>query len=175
MKRLTPIIILLAVLLLSSCGQSKSISGTQTSVYATSERGTMDAYKIVIEMTQTVKALTPSPLPVPTKPISTKSPEQKVADCEKLNSGIRYVLTGDNVTSASLTLQNDQNGTEQGDYLIPYCRILTDFKDGDFLYISAQITAGKGELTCKIYDGKTLISQATASGTHSIATCSTNK
>lgn len=113
---------------------------------------------------------TPTP-----KPASTKTFNEKVQECEKSNVGIRYVITGDKVSSVSITQENDTSGTEQGKFALPYCDVFKDFDKGDFLYISAQIESGSGSITCKIYDEEKLISQATASGGFSIATCSATK
>ncbi len=161
---------LLFVMLLVSCGPSKkSIASTQTSTIATQQFATQrvvtdEAFIKAVKLTQTNEALHPSPSLTPRPPSATKTIEQKVADCEKINTGVRYVLTGVNVSAASLTLQNASNGTEQGDFTIPYCRIFSDFKGGDFVYISAQILQGSGSLTCKIYDGNNVISEASATG-----------
>jgi hypothetical protein len=88
--------------------------------------------------------------------------------------GIRYVISGTGVTAVSLTWKNDTGGTEQGDYEVPFCKIYTGFKSGDFLYISAQITeptSGAGSITCSIYDGSDVVAKANASSFPSIATC----
>jgi hypothetical protein len=88
---------------------------------------------------------------------------------------IRYEIVGSGVTEVSLTWENDQGGTNQGDYSLPFKKIYTNFKSGDFLYISAQIsqpTSGAGSISCNIYEGDTLISKGDANGFASIASCS---
>ena len=79
------------------------------------------------------------------------------------------------MNAVSLTLQNDSNGTDQGDYRLPLCGTYTGFDPGEFLYISAQIiqpTSGAGKMKCEIWFGSDLISTASASGFANIATCS---
>jgi hypothetical protein len=121
---------------------------------------------------QTVEALgTPWPPYIQSTPI----PKSPFEECATSGLGVRYVIEGSGVTAMSITQQNDKNGTDQGDYRIPYCRLFRGFQPGDFVYISAQIiqpTSGAGSITCKIYSGNTVIAQATASGFASIATCS---
>lgn len=117
------------------------------------------------------------PTRIPTKDTRTAS-EKAVDRCLNSGTGVRYVIEASWVSEVSITLTNDTNGTEQGDYVVPYCRTFSNFSSGDFLYLSAQIilpTTGAGSITCKIYDGSKVISQGTASGFPSIATCSTNK
>jgi hypothetical protein len=95
--------------------------------------------------------------------------------CMESDSGVRYVITGEGVNSVSLTWQNDTGGTEQADFLVPFCEDYDGFSSGDFLYISAQIrspTSGAGSITCRIYDGTTVIAEANAYDFASIATCS---
>ena len=124
-----------------------------------------------IDQSKLIEApFTPTPKPAPTKTF-----EEKVKECEKSNLGVRYVITGDDVSSVSITLENDTGGTEQGDFVVPYCKVFTGFGNGDFLYISAQITRGSGSIICKIYDGEKIVAQSKASGFPNIATCSTQK
>ena len=139
-------------------------SATETAVIEAS-----DARKTKTAATQ---AALPTSTPAPTRTPDRRSALQK---CIDNGIGVRYVLTDKNVGKASVTLQNDTGGTEQTDVLSPYCREFTGFTNGDFLYISAQILSKQGELTCIIYDGTKIISQATANGQYNIATCSGNK
>ena len=109
------------------------------------------------------------------RPTSTRDARSDFEKCVESGSGIRYVISGNNVSSVSLTWENDTGGTNQGDYKVPFCQTYRGFKSGDFLYISAQIirpTSGAGSIECKIYDGNSVIARATASGFASIATCS---
>ena len=127
-------------------------------------------------LTQTANPTT-TPSPAPTPDLS--SALEKCVD----SPGVKYVVknnSGDsslNQIEISVTLQNDLNGTEQGKFVTPYCREFQGFNTGDFLYISAQINSeGFGEqVECIIYDEDQIVSQSTASGFASIATCSTTK
>jgi hypothetical protein len=120
---------------------------------------------------------TAMPSRTPTK--DTRTDTEKAFDgCAKSGVGVRYVIEANEVSGVSLTFSNDSNGTEQGNFSTPYCKTFTNFKKGDFLYISAQIilpTTGAGSITCKIYDGDKVISQASANGFPNIATCNTSK
>jgi parallel beta-helix repeat protein len=96
-------------------------------------------------------------------------------ECVQSGVGVRYAVSGNGVDAVSLTWENDSGGTEQGDYDVPFCKTYTDFQDGDFLYISAQIiepTSYAGSITCRIYSGMSVIAEANAHGFPSIATCS---
>lgn len=118
------------------------------------------------------KTANPSPTPMPTKKLT------DFEKCEQSGIGVRLVVDGKNVSAVSLTWQNDTNGTEQGDYKVPFCKPYLGFSSSDFLYISAQIilpTSGAGSITCKIYDGNEILAEASASGFPNIATCSTSK
>jgi hypothetical protein len=99
--------------------------------------------------------------------------------CEKSNLGVRYVITGKDVGLVSVTQSSDTGGMELGDFAVPYCRMMSGFDEGDPLYISAHIDGDSGSVTCKIYDGETLLSQSTAraqeGGFAAIATCSATK
>lgn len=99
--------------------------------------------------------------------------EKRYASCTQY-SGVHYILRGD-AKSVSVTWQNDQGGTSQGDYLLPFCIPFPNFVVGDFLYISAQIDAKGGRVECLIYDGERKIAQAQASGQFNIATCNGEK
>jgi hypothetical protein len=165
MKKL--ILCIALVLVLSGCGPSRAeLDATQTSVIATS-----DAWKQSLWMTETAAPTrTKGPTSTPDK---RSESEKRLDQCEHSGSGVRYVITG-NATSVSITQQNDTGGTDQGDYRVPYCASFSGFRNGDFLYISAQNNGG-GSFTCKIYDGSSVVAQATAKGEYAIATCSTSK
>jgi len=147
---------------LCSCGP------TQTERYATATAyiATSDALKQSYFLTQTAA---PTRTPMPTLSPDLRSPFDK---CVQSGSGVRYVISGNDVSAVSLTWENDMGGTDQGDYKVPFCKPYSGFRPGDFLYISAQIISGDGKIKCQIYDGTTLISEANASGFPSIATCS---
>jgi len=88
---------------------------------------------------------------------------------------IRYKITGLSVDSVFLTWQNDSGGTNQGEHKVPFHKTYSGFKRGDFVYISAQIREPypeAGSIKCYIYDGDSIIAQASASGFAGIATCS---
>ena len=85
---------------------------------------------------------------------------------------VKYELTG-TVYRVSLTLENDTNGMEQGDFNIPYEHTWKNFEHGDFVYISAQALTN-GKLTCQIKVNNTIIASATSNGKYQIATCSAN-
>lgn len=112
---------------------------------------------------------------VPAAPTSTPSPFE---ECLQLEDVVKYVITGHTVEAVSVTWQNDTGGTEQGDYLLPFCVPYDGFQSGDFLYVSAQIiepTEGAGKIQVQIYDGSSVISESGASGFASIATCEETK
>lgn len=113
----------------------------------------------------------PTQTPRPTSTPDLRSPFEK---CVQSGQGVRYVISGSGVEAVSLTWENDTGGTNQGDYKVPYCKTFTGFGHGDFLYISAQIvapTSGAGSITCRIYDGTSIVAEASAHGFASIATC----
>ena len=95
--------------------------------------------------------------------------------CIQSGVAVRYVIMGIGVSGVSITLENDSNGTDQGDYAVPFCDPYNNFYSGDFVYISAQIIEPSdthGSITCRIYYGDEIIAQASANGFASIATCS---
>jgi hypothetical protein len=61
------------------------------------------------------------------------------------------------------------NGTEQAEYLIPFCAPYLNFRTGDFVYISGQITSDTGDLTCEIRHNNRTIAQGYASSFANIA------
>lgn len=105
-------------------------------------------------------------------PAATPDKRTLFEKCAQSGIGVRYAISGENVSVVSITLENDAGGSDQGDYKVPFCRKYRDFQTGDFLYISAQISTGSGNIKCQIYDGSTLIAEGNASGFASIATCS---
>ena len=118
------------------------------------------------------RGITPSATNKPTKTPDKRTDFEK---CEQSGEGVRYVISGTGVSAVSLTWENDTNGTEQGDYLIPFCKIYRKFNPGDFLYISAQIIEGEGKISCLIYDGTQVIAKGNASGFAAIASCDGSK
>ena len=165
-KKLVIPLLLLFVIFFSSCGPNEFESmQTQNAIVEKS-----NAQKTVRAATQ---AAQPTRTKGPTAKPDNRSPFDK---CRSSNRGVRYVVsvTSGNVNGASLTLQNDTGGTDQGDYKVPLC-VSYNFQSGDFVYLSAQIilpTDGAGAIKCEIWDGANKIAQASASGFASIATCS---
>jgi len=84
---------------------------------------------------------------------------------------VEYQVTG-SATSASMTWENAQGGTEQGSYWLPYKRSAIQMDRGDFAYLSAQNEGRTGMITCKIYVNGELWRSSTSSGEYSIASCS---
>jgi len=125
--------------------------------------------KAVVHLTQTAEPTRIPRAPADTPTPDTRSPFEK---CVESGRGVRYVIAGEGVDAVSLTWENDSGGSNQGDYNVPLCKTYTNFEDGDFLYISAQIILGGGQISCYIYDGNSVIARANASGFASIATCS---
>ena len=159
---LSLIVAMLFLSVLSACGPTEAEKNvTATAYYATS-----DALKNSYFLTQTAA---PPRTPAPTSTPDNRSSFEK---CAQSGSGVRYVISGKNVSAVSLTFENDTGGTDQGDYNVPVCKTYRGFQPGDFLYISAQITSGSGSIKCQIYDGSILIAEGNASGFASIATCS---
>ena len=154
------LLLILSFIALSACGPSDAEKSA--SFYATSDAIKTKAY--------TTKLAGPTSTPWSTPKPDTRSPFEQ---CVQSNIGVRYVITGDKTQGASITLENDTGGTEQGDFKVPYCNTLTSFNSGDFLYISAQ-NLGSGEITCQIYAYSKVIAQATSNGQYAIATCSTS-
>lgn len=158
--------IILCMLFLSSCGLSQTEKIATASVYV----ATSDALKESFFLTETAQ---PTQIPGPTH-----APLSPLDQCALSGVGVRYVISGNGVSSVSLTWENDTGGTNQGDYNVPFCKPYTGFVGGDFLYISAQIispTSGAGSIECQIYVGSTIVAKANASGFPSIATCSGSK
>jgi hypothetical protein len=174
------IIILVLLILIVCCLMGAKLVTTLraegTTVYLqTSVAGTMVAKSL--PLTQTAESLSktaePTRTPYPTSTSDTRSNFEK---CNESGVGVRYIIMGKNVSGVSITLENDSGGSDQGEFGVPYCRTLTQFGSNDFLYISAQIinpTSGAGSIICEIWDGRSRIAKAEASGFASIATCST--
>ena len=81
-----------------------------------------------------------------------------------------YEVVG-TASGASLTWYNEQGGTEQGDYQIPFRKVLT-FRPGQFATLSAQNLGESGSVTCRIsVNGKTW-KESTSEGAYKIASCS---
>ena len=164
------VIILIILLNRLTKDQQKNLSATKT---ADAQR---TSTAIVFPTTLYTNALTESArpkTPFPTFPPDLRSPFEK---CLDNNTGIAYAVTSTGgVGKISLTFPNDTGGVSQGEYDVPFCKQFSDFVSGDFLYISAQITRGEGNIVCAIYDGKSIISKAEASGFASIATCKGSK
>jgi hypothetical protein len=82
---------------------------------------------------------------------------------------VTYEVTG-STYGVSVTYENDQGGTEQGDYEIPFKKTYT-MDRGDFAYISAQNMDDSGSVTCKILiDGEDW-RESTSQGAYVIASC----
>lgn len=88
---------------------------------------------------------------------------------------VRYQVSG-SAAYASMTLATG-TGTAQGDYDLPLRTksgergLSACFAPGDFLYISAQLPVGSGDISCSIeVDGK-VISRNTSNGAYAIVTC----
>lgn len=93
-----------------------------------------------------------------------------------LNSDITvvYRVTG-SAKSASMTYENMQGGTEQGDYMLPFTktlRFIGNVPNGTFLYISAQNDGETGTVTCEILVNGTVQKTSTSSGAYVICDAS---
>ena len=94
--------------------------------------------------------------------------------CDSLTgtSNIEYRVTGFNVQRVSLTYESEGGGTAQvSSATLPWSYALRA-KQGDFLYISAQIVEGTGSVTVTIAKGGDTFKTTTSSGLASIATAS---
>jgi RNA polymerase subunit RPABC4/transcription elongation factor Spt4 len=81
-----------------------------------------------------------------------------------------YEVDG-SATSASLTYQNGQGGTEQEKVVLPWRKSIT-VKERDFLYISAQNQDKYGDIVVHIIADGEEIKRSSASGAYSIASAS---
>jgi hypothetical protein len=87
---------------------------------------------------------------------------------------ITYQVVG-TARSASITYENMQGGTEQGDYKLPIKKEWTytgSVPAGQFLYISAQNDSESGTVTCQILVDGTVWKTSTSSGAYVICTAS---
>jgi hypothetical protein len=82
---------------------------------------------------------------------------------------VTYRVTG-TALSASLTYQNAQGGTVQRTVGLPWEASET-FKDGDFVYISAQNQGDSGGVTTEILVDGTPWKKTTSDGAYMIASC----
>jgi hypothetical protein len=83
---------------------------------------------------------------------------------------VTYGVTG-TARGASITYENAQGGTEQGDVRIPWFKSYT-MKYSDFAYISAQNNYDRGSVTCTITVNGKNWKTSTSSGAYVIADCS---
>jgi len=94
--------------------------------------------------------------------------------CDTLTgtSNIEYRVTGFNIQRVSLTYESEGGGTAQiSNSTVPWSYAFKA-KEGDFLYISAQIVEGTGSVTVSILDGGDMWKTTSSSGFASIATVS---
>lgn len=82
---------------------------------------------------------------------------------------VTYEVTG-SASSVSVTLENDQGGTEQGEYALPFKETFT-MERGDFAYISAQNQGESGSVTCRILIDGEEWRESTSEGAYVIASC----
>ncbi len=80
-----------------------------------------------------------------------------------------YEITG-NAQNVSITLSNEGDQTEQGNYAVPFKKSYTK-KLGQFVYISAQNLGDFGSVTCTIYIDGAVYKTATSNGAYTIAQC----
>lgn len=86
------------------------------------------------------------------------------------NFQVKYSVEG-TARAVSITLQNSQGGTEQGDYKLPFSENFT-MQAGSFAYISAQNLGERGSVTVKIFIDEILWKEASSSGAYKIASTS---
>lgn len=82
---------------------------------------------------------------------------------------IVYKVSG-TASSVSITYQNPQGGSSQTEASLPWEQTLT-FKDGDFVYISAQNKGESGSVTTEILVDDKPFKSTTSSGPYVIADC----
>jgi hypothetical protein len=86
---------------------------------------------------------------------------------------VEYRVIGFNVTRVSLTYSNANGGTSQiASQTLPWSYSWTGARSGDFLYVSAQIVEGNGNVTATITANGQQVQTATSSGFAAIATAS---
>jgi len=83
---------------------------------------------------------------------------------------VTYKILG-TTSRASLTYENEQGGTEQGEVNTPWEGSFTA-ENGQFVYISAQNVRDNGSVTCQIWVDGVKWKESTSSGAYVIATCS---
>jgi hypothetical protein len=83
---------------------------------------------------------------------------------------VTYEVTG-TALGVSVTYNNSQGGTEQGEYNVPFKKTFS-MKYGDFMYISAQNSYDRGSVICKIYIDGEEVKSSTSNGAYVIASCS---
>jgi hypothetical protein len=91
---------------------------------------------------------------------------------------VRYELDG-TTKQADVTMQTPTGRSQQSDIDVPMMDqetnapglTFTEFGLGDFVYVSGQNSQSYGTLTCRIKVNGVVMSQNTASGGFSIATC----
>jgi len=83
-----------------------------------------------------------------------------------------YEAETQNYKRMSLTLANDQGGTEQVDTGYRFERTFHSFDYGDFTYLSAQCDAEYCTITCRILVNGDVWRESTSSGSYVIASCS---
>ncbi len=82
-----------------------------------------------------------------------------------------YKVTG-STDQASLTMATSSGGTSQIKVSLPYSTPASTYKDGDFMYISAQNQRSSGSVTTAIYVDGELWKSTTSTGAYVIATAS---
>lgn len=85
-----------------------------------------------------------------------------------------YAITyrvGGRTTSASLTYQNAQGGTEQKKVQVPWASTF-NARSGAFLYLSAQNQQDTGTISCEILVDNVVVKTSTSEGAYTIASCS---
>jgi hypothetical protein len=80
--------------------------------------------------------------------------------------------------SATYTIQTDDGGTSQGETNLPMVNTaggtgltFTNFRTGDFVYLSVQNRDAAGSVTCRITVDGRVLSENTSTGGYVIATC----
>lgn len=82
---------------------------------------------------------------------------------------VTYKVSG-SASAASVTYQNPQGGTIQSEVSLPWQETMT-FKDGDFVYISAQNKNESGSITTQILIDGLSWKKTTSNGGYTIADC----
>lgn len=111
----------------------------------------------------------PTTAPVPSATTTTAASPPEVV----------FFAEGTDTKSGSITLRTESGGTIQKDVALPMTNTSTgkpglastQFKSGDFLYISLQNSQGYGSVTCRIEVDGVELDKATSSGGYKIASC----